>query len=115
MAGIVAVVALGTGIIFAAPAKSDPSCPSGSQLPTSGGDCYFLFIVNQNVFPIPKGQADAVIAQGKQACADMSANSGADPEWDWAKTHQVQSQSDFTTNLLFAQFAAKTYCPSEIR
>jgi hypothetical protein len=119
MAGVAAAVVLAAvGIIVAAPARSTPYCPRGSEL-YGPPDCRFLFLVNKNVFPV-QGTEDATIAKGKEVCNEMSADPGPRPILDWAARFTAQhpelipphpSVSVDPRAVLFAQAAAAGYCP----
>lgn len=118
MAGVAAAVVLAAvGIIVAAPARSAPYCPPGSQLSGTNPDCLFLFLVNKNVFPV-QGVEDATIAKGKEACNQMSADPGPRPIVDWAVRFTAQHSEMYPPDqrvdgraVSFAQAAAAGYCP----
>jgi hypothetical protein len=106
------------GLIVAAPARPTPSdafCNVQVE-----PDCWFVFTVNQNAFPVAADERDLVIAKGEQACAEMSAYTGPRPVWHWAtqKVSQVGGSANQTAMrmaVIFAGAAAKAYCPSALR
>jgi Protein of unknown function (DUF732) len=114
LSAITAVTVL--GIIVAAPARSTPYCPRGSEL-WGNPDCLFLFLVNKNAFPV-QGVEDATIAKGKEVCNEMSADPGPRPIVDWAVRFTAQHSELYPPNqrvdgraVSFAQAAAAGYCP----
>jgi hypothetical protein len=119
---LVAAGAIVGSLLGSAPAHADPAtCGSTYQPPSVNPDCYFLFVVNQNAFPVAKGQEGAMIAQGKHACADMSAHTAAHPVLDWALRFQAQHPEMAPSPGLigqanprlatFGSIAAEAYCP----
>jgi len=114
-----AVVGLASlGLFVAAPARSAPSdAYCNVQVEP---DCWFVFTVNRNAFPVAADERDLVIAEGEQACVEMMAYTGPRPVWYWAsqKASQMGDSADQTAMrvaLTFAGAAAKAYCPSALR
>lgn len=103
-----AIVIAGVSICQALPAGASPYpfC-----FPDDNEDCYFLYSVNDEVFPIAAGDDARVIAKGKEACKQMLAYNGSDPFANYAASFGGDPAVRRKANL-FAQISAMAYCYS---
>ncbi len=110
LAVLAASLALGT--LWSPAARAEPYEPRcGWNAPTENPDCFFIETVDHDVFPIAPGEVSSVIAKGKQACAQMAADSGPDPIANWAAQFG-DSPATRKQAAAFANLAAVAYCRS---
>lgn len=108
---------IGGGLLSPALADARPSysfCP-----PNVDPDCYFVYIVNAQLFPVAPGDIDGLINRGLQACAEMTDDGTSLAVINWARRFTAEnglSGNDATRGvdhdaLEFAHFSATAYCP----
>ena len=107
---------IGGGLLFSAPVDAKPykMCPRNVD-----PDCYFVWVVNEQLFPVDPSDIDGLIDKGRQACAEMTYDGTSLAVLNWARRFTAQnglSGNDATTGvdrdaLVFAKLSAAAYCP----
>jgi hypothetical protein len=112
-AGLLGAVAMAAGVIVAAPARADVSCPAGFVSPSVSPDCYFLYMMAQNHVTADQS---VVITEAHTLCGYMANDTGADPVFDAAQMAFRDGRfSTLGRAGPFSGLAAAAYCPSYIR
>jgi hypothetical protein len=108
--GLLGVAAITAGVIVAAPAKADVSCPSGFVPPSVSPDCYFLYMMAQNHVTADQS---VVINEAHTLCGYMANDTGGDPKLDAAQMAFRDGRfSTLGRAAVFTGLAAAAYCPS---
>lgn len=89
--------------------RAIPGCPPRAF----EGDCYLLERVDSQLFEIPPGAEDRVIAQGKEACDYMTSRGVGPLEYGaWFARQNGGGSGVLSQAAAFANFAAVAYCRS---